>query len=47
MSLHAPAQNTAEGSFLTFLEKDLINRPSSIRPVTTKTGGLKFQVQRY
>jgi len=37
MSLHAPDQNTAEGSFLTFLEKDLINRPSSIRPVTTKT----------
>ncbi|MDW7748942.1 type II toxin-antitoxin system PrlF family antitoxin [Halomonas sp.] len=25
------------GAFLTFLEKDLVNRPSCIRPVTTKT----------
>lgn len=36
MSLHHPDQDTAQGSFLMFLEKDIVNLPSSIRPVTTK-----------
>ncbi|MDI5891352.1 type II toxin-antitoxin system PrlF family antitoxin [Halomonas rhizosphaerae] len=29
--------DTTEGTFLTFLEKGLINRPNRIRPVKTKT----------
>lgn len=37
MSLHDPDKNTTQASFLMFLEKSIVNHPSCLRLVTTKT----------